>query len=424
MGSTPSNRRICVQWPRFGPIHLARLGATHTYFAEKGVEVIGLETASNDAIYEWRVERGEVPFPRVQVFPNRVFDTISPAEMHTETLAALDRLNPDAVAIMSYGFPDARAALLWCRRNRRTAIIMMASKEDDAPRVGWRERVKGLIVRQFDAAIVGGTPQHDYIHKLGLPEEVIFTKYNAVDNSFFSEGAEAARKTPGQFDHLPGLDDPRPFFFASNRFIPRKNLDRLLIGYEAYRAQSKAQGLSPWRLLMLGDGPLRPDLERLVHELQIEDVVFCGFQQIEDLPAYYGLAGAFVHPALVDQWALVVNEAMAAQLPVVVSTGAGCSNDLVHEGKNGFTFAPEDIQTLTSHLLTIAAPSTDRNAMGRCSRRIVAGWSLECFAQSLWKAFQAGLPRSDRRANPVAQSLLTLMNLAPNDVKAYHSVEV
>lgn len=416
-------QRICLQWPRFGPIHLARLRASHALFAERGVEVVGLETASDDAIYEWRVENDEEPFRRVQVFPDRVFDTIPPAEMHAETLATLDRLDPDAVAIMSYGYPDARAALLWCRRNRRAAIIMMATKEDDAPRVRWRERIKAMIVQQFDAALVGGTPQRDYMHKLGIPEEAIFTKYNAIDNDFFARGAEAARQHPERVRHLPGLGDPTPFFFASNRFIPRKNLDRLLLGYAAYRSESEARGLPPWRLLMLGDGVLRPDLERLVREREIGGVTFCGFQQIEDLPAYYGLAGAFVHPSLVDQWALVVNEAMAAGLPVIVSTGAGCSRDLVHEGENGFTFAPGDVAALTRHLLTIASPSTDRTAMGARSREVVAGWSLEEFAAALWSAVQAGARRADRPAHPIAQALLIALNRVPRDIKAFHSVE-
>ncbi|MEM1041286.1 MAG: glycosyltransferase [Bacteroidota bacterium] len=414
--------RLCIQWPRFGPLHLARLCATHTLFAEHDVEVVGLETAGDDALYEWRVESGATPFRREQVFPDGVFEAIPPAEMHRATLDTLDRLRPDGVAIMSYGYPDARAALLWCRRNRRAAVLMQATKEDDAERVGWRERVKSLIVRQFDAAIVGGTPQRAYTEKLGLPASVVFEKYNAVDNAYFRQAADASRALSSP-PSLPGLAGDAPFFLASNRFIPRKNLDRLLLAYGAYRRRANALGHAPWRLLMLGDGVLRPDLEGLVAERGIEGVAFCGFRQIDELPHYYARAGAFVHPALADQWALVVNEAMAAGLPVIVSTGAGCARDLVRDGENGFTFDPTSAEALTEALLRVADPAADRTAMGTRSQEIVEGWAPERFAESMWSAFQAGLRRADRRAHPVAQTVLTALNVLPRDQKAFHTVE-
>lgn len=416
--------RLCVQWPRFGPLHLARLRATHAYAHERGGTLIGLETASDDAIYEWNVEEGTEPFERVQAFPGRVFNDISPADMHARTLAVLDEIAPDAVAIMSYGYPDARAALAWCRRRRRAAILMMATKEDDAERVAWREWVKGQIVQEYDSAIVGGTPQRDYVVKLGLPPDCVFTKYNAVDNAFFERGATEARAHPERFRHLPGLESETPFFVASNRFIERKNLDRLLLAYGRYRQQATERGQAVWRLLMLGDGYLRPELEALVEREEIEGVEFCGFRQIDELPAYYGLAGAFVHPSLVDQWALVVNEAMAAGLPVIVSTGAGCARDLVDEGRNGFRFAPLDVSALAHHMTSVAAPGTDRAAMGERSREIVAGWAPERFAASMWQAAEAGLTRADRRPNWAVQGALLALNLIPTNIQAFHMVEV
>ncbi|MEM8556459.1 MAG: glycosyltransferase family 4 protein [Bacteroidota bacterium] len=418
-----ASMKLCVQWPRFGPLHLARLRATHAHAHRQGGSIIGLETASDDAIYEWRVEEAAEPFERIQAFPREVFNEIRPSTMHARTLSVLDQINPDAVAIMSYGYPDARAALAWCRRRRRVAILMMATKEDDAERVAWREYIKRQIVQQYDSAIVGGTPQRDYVTKLGIPEAYVFTKYNAVDNAFFERGAAEARAHPERYRHLPGLADDTPFFVASNRFIARKNLDRLLLAYQRYRRL--AQGLPGplWRLLMLGDGYLRGDLEALVKRETIEGVEFCGFRQIEELPVYYGRASAFVHPSLVDQWALAVNEAMAAGLPVIVSTGAGCASDLVEEGVNGFCFEPHDVQGLAEHLLDLARPSVDRAAMGRRSREIVAGWAPERFAESMWQAAMAGRERADRRPRLAFQAALVALNRIPRHIKAFHTVE-
>lgn len=410
--------RVCVQWPRFGPYHLARLRATHHLLAEKGVELVGLETAGQDATYAWRVEEGETPFRREQVFPGRTFEAIPPGEMHAGMTRALDRLRPDAVAITSYSFPDARAALAWCRRRRRVAVLMTVSRQEDAPRVRWRERFKSLLVRQYDAALVGGTAHRTYLEKLGFPPDRIFFGVNAVDNAYFRQGAEAARANPSAYAHLPGLDVRAPFFLAVNRFLPIKNLDGLLSAYAAYRARTS----TPWRLVLLGDGPERPRLEARVRQEKIGGVAFAGFRQIDELPAYYGLAGAFVHPTFKDTWALVVNEAMAAALPVLVATGAGCTRDLVHDGENGYRFDPYDADDLAAKMARLAT-SADLARMGRRSQEIIAAWSPERFAEGLWEAVQAGRPHADRPLHPVASAALWTLRKATRSADAFHTVE-
>ena len=411
--------RVCVHWPRFGPYHLARLEAAHRHFTRQGVELIGLETAGQDATYAWRVEAGPTSFHREQVFPDQTFETILPSEMHDGVTRALDRLLPDAVAITSYSFPDARASLAWCRRERRTAVLMSASREEDAPRIGWRERFKSLLVRQYDAALVGGTTHRAYLETLGFPKNRIFSGYNAVDNAYFRQGAEAARADPAAYHYLPGLDVQAPFFLTVNRLLAIKNLDGLLLAYARYRRRTSG---CPWRLVLLGDGPERPRLGTLVEWEQIGDVVFAGFQQVDVLPAYYGLAGAFVHPTYKDTWALVVNEAMAAGLPVLVSTGAGCAQDLVRDGENGYRFDPRDTEDLADKMHRLAT-SADLARMGQRSQEVIAAWSPQRFAEELWQAVQAGRPHADRPLSPAVAAALWALRKTARSADAFHTVE-
>ncbi len=414
-----SIRRLCIQWPRFGPYHLARLQAVHALLDAKGVELIALETAGEDMTYAWRVEADATPFRREQVFPDASLDTLAPAQVHEGITAALDRLQPDALAINSYGLPDARACLMWARRHHRTAVLMSDSKADDAPRIGWREWIKRQIVQEFDAGLVAGTPQRRYYHALGIPESHLFLGYDVVDNAFFATRADQVRQNPADFCQLPGLEAETRFFLASNRFITRKNLPFLLRAYTAYRAQV----VTPWRLVLLGDGPERGTLEQLIAAQAMEGVTLAGFRQIDELPAYYGLASAFVHPALTDQWGLVVNEAMAAGLPVLVSTGAGCAFDLVEEGGNGYRFAPTDEAQLAALLQHIASPETNHEAMGQRSRALIAHWSPEVFAERLWKAVEVGHTRRNRPFRWTAQLLLEVLRWATRSSTAFHSVE-
>lgn len=408
-------RRLVLQWPRFGPYHLARIDAVHAHFAPRGVEVVGLETAAADATYAWRPETTPRPWQRVQVFPEARFDALPPARVHAAVVARLEALQPEAVVINSYSFPDARACLAWCRHRRRTAVVVTDSKADDAPRRAWRERLKGRLVRQFDAALLAGTPHRAYFEQLGFPPEAIFLGCDVVDNAFFREGAEAARRDPAT-RALPGLSAAAPFFLAVSRLLPHKNVDGLLAAYAQYRAAAAA----PWRLVVVGDGPERARLESQAGP----GVTFAGFQQIDALPAYYGHAAAFVLPSFKDTWGLVVNEAMAAGLPVLVSARAGCAHDLVAEGENGFRFDPARPEALAALMARVAAlPEEARAAMGARSQALIAHWSPARFARSLDAALAAGAPRSRRPFDPVARALLAALRLAARRADSFHTAD-
>ena len=417
---TPPPLRLAVCWPRLGPYHLARLRATHARLAAEGGAVVALETASRDALYDWQEETAGEPFSRVTALPGRVFDAVRPAEMAAAVTAALDRIGPDAVAINSYSVADAQAALLWCRRHRRTAVLMTDTTAADAVRTPLRERAKGALVRQFDAALVAGAPHREYLADLGFPPDRVFQPYDVVDNAFFRDNAARARADPGAWASLPGLSGPGPFFLASSRFVPRKNVGGLLRAYGRYRAAEAAAGRAPWRLVVLGDGPERPALGALAE--RAGGVTLAGFRQAEELPAYYGLAGAFVHAPLVDQWGLVVNEAMASGLPVAVSDRAGCARDLVHDGDNGVRFDPADEGALAQALALVAAPGTDRGRMGRRSAEIVAAWSPEAFADGVLAAARSGAERADRSAPAALRLALRALHVGARSARAFHAV--
>ncbi len=137
---------------------------------------------------------------------------------------------------------------------------------------------------------------------------------------------------------------------------------------------------------MLGTGPLREEMMRQVERERIPEVSFPGFQQLDALLGYYAGAGAFVHPARQEQWGLVVNEAMACGLPVLVSRTVGAAYDLVQDGVNGFRFDPEDTGGLAALLTKVAAPDFPREQFGAASRRIIAEWTPEEFGRNFWRA--------------------------------------
>ena len=401
-------RHVCVHWPRLGPYHVARLAAAAERLARESVTLTALETSVQDETYAWDAESGGHGFARA-VAMDRAAESAPPRRTRRAVAAALDRLDPDAVAITSYSTPDAQAALRWCRRHRRTAVVLFDSRAADASRQRWREAVKRTLVRQYDAALVAGAPQAHYLASLGMPPDRTFRPVDVVDNAHFARGAERARAS-GDLPH------PGPYLLSVNRLLPRKNVDGLLRAYRQYRERAQADGQAPWPLVLLGDGPERDRLAALAGD----GVVWGGFQQIEALPAWYGGAGVYVHPAHADPWGLVVNEAMAAGLPVLVSSGAGCAPDLV--GGNGRTFDPDDVAALAALLTWVTSDDADRAAMGARSRQRIAAYTPETFADGLWDAVQAGRAYADRPLSLPARSVLGLLSLLSRRHRAFHTV--
>lgn len=377
--------KVIFEWPSFGPYHTARLRACQA-IAPEGVEVIGIAVAGQVQGRPW-VADGDLGGVKVEtLFPDAMYHELPAQSVNDAMKSALDELQPDAMGVSGYGMADSRAALQWCCGNGVTRVLMTESKHDDAPRVWWKELFKRRLVARFGSALCGGSPHRAYLEQLGMKPELIFDRYDVVDNDRFWQAAEAARKNPEPFLELPGLDEDKAYFLVSSRFIDRKNLPRLLSAYHLYR-QKHPQG---WRMIILGTGPDEDALRKQVAEQSIPDVVFAGFQQFDELVAYYAFAGAFVHPALQEQWGLVVNEAMACGLPIGVSKTVGSAYDLVQDGVNGFKFDPNEVSSIEDALTRLAASPEQCENMAACSLDIIKQWSPEHFAESFWAAVEAG----------------------------------
>ena len=469
--------KVVVIFHRLGPYHVARLAAAAR------MELTAIELAAETREYAWDVVEAAKSFARVTLFPEGDSRSAGSAEVRRRLQAALDAAQPEAVVVPGWSDTGALAGLEWCGRRGVQAVVMSESTAWDEPRVGWKEWIKRQLVGLCSAGLAGGTPHAEYLAQLGLPRERIFLGYDAVDNDYFTAGATAARAAAllAPRSSLPASPTPTPtsvlrppssapYFLASARFIEKKNLPRLIEAYARYRQLVSPAPLragervaersgevfptphsdlrpltsdlcslssAPWPLVILGDGPLRADLCHLISDLSLQDFVLLpGFKQYPELPNYYAHAGAFVHASTTEQWGLVVNEAMASGLPVLVSNRCGCAADLVQDGVNGFTFDPLNIEQLAQLMFKISAigssspprlgrgiqgevsnsefqlstfnlqPSTTLAQMGDASHRIISQWGPERFASGLHAAAACAL-----RVGPVKPTLTQRMLL-------------
>jgi glycosyltransferase involved in cell wall biosynthesis len=134
-----------------------------------------------------------------------------------------------------------------------------------------------------------------------------------------------------------------------------------------------------------------------------------GFRQIGELPRFYAGAGCFVHASTTEQWGLVVNEAMACGLPVIVSQRCGCAMDLVQEGVNGFRFDPRDTGQLEALLTKVSGAGFPHGEFAEASRRIIADFGPERFARGMKAATSHALRKGPYRAKAFDRLILDLV---------------
>jgi glycosyltransferase involved in cell wall biosynthesis len=381
---------VAILVERMGPYHAARFRALALRIGPEHLAV--LEVAGRSQRYAWEEAGSGQDRWLERLFPDADYATLAPRAVGGAVRATLERLQPECVAVNGWGFAEARAAARWARARGRAVVLMSDSQERDAPRLWLKEAMKRLAVRRCDSALVAGRPHADYAARLGMDPARVVLGYDVVDNAHFVAGAAAARREAARLRGVLRL--PERFWLVCARLVPKKNL---VCALDAYARYLKHAGPQAWGLVVVGDGPGRLELERRAASLGISGrLILPGFVQYQELPWYYGLASAFLLPSTVEQWGLVVNEAMAAGLPVLVSEACGCAPELVHEGVNGFAFRSGDCEALARRMAQLAS-APDLAAMGEASSKIIASWTPETFAGNMMRAVELALQHAATR---------------------------
>jgi len=364
----------------FGFYHLARLRALAEVYP-----VTAIELAAEQQLYGWSADKAG--YDIVTLHDGAFEDRRSPRVRLRLVLSlwrALNTIRPRTLLIPGYADACCLAAAVWARMRSARTVMMFESTEIDRPRARAKELVKKTLVKLlFDFGFVGGQRTSDYLQKLGMDSRRIVRTYDVVDNAFFTGGADHVRNTSAPTDW--GL--PSHYFLYVGRLAPEKNLGCLLGAFRQY-----VDSGGTWSLVLVGGGPQEQHLKSTVDRLGLAgSVCFAGFKNGQDLFPYYGFANCFILPSIREPWGLVVNEAMASGLPVLVSNICGCSPELVSPGVNGYPFAPRDEGDIADKLSRLASLSKDsRTAMGQASRHIISAFSPVRWAESAVEALTRG----------------------------------
>lgn len=315
-------------------------------------------------------------------------------------LDQIRRESIDVLWIHGYAQISLVAAILVARW-RRIPIVLRGESSPPAARrsLGRRLLKRGWLrwlLPRCDAVLYIGTANREYYRRHGVPDSKLFFMPYAVDNAYFQERAAAARPHRDELRGRLGLERDRPVVMATGNLNTGKRPFDLLEAYAKLSPDGRAEP-APY-LLFVGDGPLRPALDARVRELGWSSIRLLGFQTQSQLPALYDLCDLFVMPSGADTWGMVVNEAMNAGCPLVVSDQVGAAVDLVAEGVTGWTFPAGDVVAL-EHCLRVALSDLGRLAeMGRVSLSTIDTWNLDEDVRGFTAAMDATLRRQARAA--------------------------
>ena len=214
--------------------------------------------------------------------------------------------------------------------------MMADSKFDDFPRFAWREALKSIFLLPYHGALACGDRSRDYLRFLGITQDRIVGEYDTLS---IRRIRDLSQSLPAP-DGLPFAD--RDFVVVA-RLIPKKNLFLAIEAFATFHRKTN----SVRKLVICGSGPLDADLKEFARKIEInEKIRFVGFVQTDEISRILAKGLVLILPSTEEQFGLVVIEALAVGLPVLLSYPCGARDHLIRNWKNGFVFEPDNSYAL------------------------------------------------------------------------------
>lgn len=298
---------------------------------------------------------------------------------------ALVRGNYDAVFFfLGWGSVTALLGMLTCHAIGTPFFLFGDSfhRPGAPPESSLRIAVFRALFSLPTGFLASGVRNAQFYRAYGAKPDRFFLVPWAVDNDRFAASAQFA---PGEREAMRarfGIEPDQIAIVFSAKLIPRKDPLTLLRAVARMKHRDRAV------VIMLGHGELREELEQLVKSEKI-NVRFAGFVNQLELAKHYAMSDVFVLPTLYEPRGSVINEAMAAGLPILVTDYSGSVGDIVLDGENAMIFPAGDADVLARQLDTLVENPELRERLGRRSREIIAGWSYDRGVEGVKEALRA-----------------------------------
>jgi 1,2-diacylglycerol 3-alpha-glucosyltransferase len=351
------DKNLLLIWDRIGDYHLARVKACEKIM---NASVYTANLAGTDALYKW----GNIDSSGHTILSDKSAEK-SDIRNRFKAFRKLVREKQIKVVAMPYGRAEYHLFLLYARLCGIRTIVFCESWYS---RGKVKDYLKGLFLKMLGQYFfVSGKRAYAHLtERYNIHTSNVIEGYSVVDNNHFAANA-----------HF--YTDERKNIVCIARYSKEKNLVQLI------QAFSKSQITKYYKLLLVGDGPERETLQQQIDYLGLKDkVILSGWVSYSALPDVYATSACLVLPSTFEPWGLVVNEGMAAGLPIIISEECGCSPELLKQDINGWSCNSGNVDELTAVLDQFAAKDISyRKEMSLYSVNIIAAFTPDTWAQKI-----------------------------------------
>jgi len=226
--------------------------------------------------------------------------------------------------------------------------------------------IRYLFIKKSNALIAQGKRTKEFLESWGVHSDRIFIAHNSVDNDLYIHLSQEIRRNRNNIRNMLGFHEKHLLLFVG-QLIPRKGISDLIQIYMKVKKRKKDLAL-----IIIGSGPLKEIILKAIqeHDLDAVYLIESGIS-FQDLVKYYSIADIFILPTLFDLAPLVINEAMACGLPVIVYDAAGNTDDFIISGLNGYVIRKGDVESFSESIIRVLDDERLRKRMSEESIRII-----------------------------------------------------
>ena len=345
---------VLLVWDRIGDYHSARFLALEKIVGHGKIFISDLGGA--DSLYKWNNplsgHENYIPLSEKSVekraFWQRLFNFVS----------LIKKKNIKIVGLAGYGRTEYLAFLVVSKFLGVNVVLFAESWYGENKLVN---KIKSVFLKSFcDGFLVSGNRAKSHFeNNLQIDSGKIEIGYSVVDNQHFKNQMDVEKEN---------------ILLCVARFSPEKNLKKLISAFK------NSQLSQSWKLQIVGGGPLKNELEKEIGGRT--NIILSDWLSYQALPLLYAHARFFILPSSFEPWGLVVNEAMAAGLPVALSDQCGCADDFAEPG-SPFLFDASDEKSIAIVLNKISKLSPlEIKELGKKSQLKVENFSPQLWAKN------------------------------------------
>jgi L-malate glycosyltransferase len=238
--------------------------------------------------------------------------------------------------------------------------------------------IKSKVINRSTAIFANGVVSREYFtKKFKYPNDKIYNQFLTVDVERIFKLSINTQKYCNEVKAMYNISEDKHVIVYSGRLINLKKVDNIIT------AVSMLANKEECVILLIGDGEEENSLIKLAKKLEVNLKITGFINDQEELFKHYFAGDFMVFSSENDVWGLVINEAMAAGLPIIASGSCGAGQDLVRHNINGFIYNSDDIETLSKYISTLIKNKELMKNFGQKSHDIISQWTFKNSRESL-----------------------------------------